>query len=89
MKFFSSAMYHAIITITLRPSILDVQGKAVEHSIHTLGMNGVKNVRIGKSVHLTVEAATEEEARRVTDEACRKLLANPVMEDFTYSLVKA
>lgn len=88
MKCISSAMYQATITITLRPSILDVQGKAVEHSIHTLGMNGVKNVRIGKSVHLTVDAATEDEARTVTEEACRKLLANPVMEDFTFSIIK-
>lgn len=81
-------MYQSIITITLRPSILDVQGKAVEHGIHTLGMTSVRNVRIGKSIQLTVDAPSEEDARRITEEACKKLLANSVMEDFTYSIKK-
>lgn len=81
-------MYQSIITITLRPSILDVQGKAVEHGIHTLGMSGVRNVRIGKSIQLTVDAPSEDEARRITEEACKKLLANSVMEDFSYSIKK-
>lgn len=81
-------MYQSTITITLRPSILDVQGKAIEHSIHTLGMNQVGNVRIGKSVQLTVNVTTEAEAKRITEEACRKLLANPVMEDYTFTINK-
>ena len=81
-------MYQSTITITLRPSILDVQGKAIELGIHTLGMKEVENVRIGKSIQMTVNAATEEEAKRITEEACKKLLANSVMEDFSYSLKK-
>jgi phosphoribosylformylglycinamidine synthase PurS subunit len=81
-------MYQSTITITLRPSILDVQGKAVELGIHTLGMKEVENVRIGKSIQMTVNAASEEEAKRITDEACRKLLANSVMEDFTFTVKK-
>ncbi|MEW5799725.1 MAG: phosphoribosylformylglycinamidine synthase subunit PurS [Bacteroidota bacterium] len=81
-------MYQSTITITLRPSILDVQGKAVEHSIHTLGMSEVSNVRIGKSIHMTVDAKSEEEAKRITEEACRRLLANPVMEDYTFTVKK-
>ncbi len=81
-------MYQSTITITLRPSILDVQGKAVELGIHTLGMKEVENVRIGKSIQMTVNAPSEEEAKRITDEACRKLLANSVMEDFTFTVKK-
>ncbi len=81
-------MYQSTITITLRPSILDVQGKAVELGIHTLGMKEVENVRIGKSVQMTVNASTEDEAKRITEEACRKLLANSVMEDFTFTVKK-
>ncbi|MFA6457665.1 MAG: phosphoribosylformylglycinamidine synthase subunit PurS [Bacteroidota bacterium] len=81
-------MYQSIITITLRPSILDVQGKAVEHGIHSLGMTSVNNVRIGKSIQLTVDAATEEDAKRITQEACQKLLANSVMEDFSFTVKK-
>jgi phosphoribosylformylglycinamidine synthase PurS subunit len=81
-------MYHSTITITLRPSILDVQGKAVEHGIHTLGMTQVRNVRIGKAIHMMVDAQTEEEAKRITEEACKKLLANPVMEDYTFTVTQ-
>ncbi|HLP18203.1 MAG TPA: phosphoribosylformylglycinamidine synthase subunit PurS [Bacteroidota bacterium] len=82
-------MYQATITITLRTSILDVQGKAVEHGIHSLGMSNVSNVRIGKHIELTIDAADEAEAKRITDEACRKILANQVMEDYTYTVKKA
>ncbi|MFA5832796.1 MAG: phosphoribosylformylglycinamidine synthase subunit PurS [Bacteroidota bacterium] len=81
-------MYQSTITITLRPSILDVQGKAVELGIHTLGLKEVENVRIGKSIQMTVNAATEDDAKRITEEACKKLLANSVMEDFTYTIQK-
>lgn len=81
-------MYQSTITITLRPSILDVQGKAVELGIHTLGMKEVENVRIGKSIQMTVNASTEDDAKRITDEACKKLLANSVMEDFTFTVKK-
>ncbi len=81
-------MYQSTITITLRPSILDVQGKAVELGIHTLGMNEVENVRIGKSIQMNVNASTEDEAKRITEEACKKLLANSVMEDFTFTVKK-
>jgi phosphoribosylformylglycinamidine synthase subunit PurS len=82
-------VYQATITITLRTSILDVQGKAVEHGIHSLGMSNVSNVRIGKHIELTIDAADEAEAGRITDEACRKILANQVMEDYTYTVRKA
>lgn len=81
-------MYQATITITLRTSILDVQGKAVEHGIHSLGMSNVSNVRIGKHIELTIDAADEAEAGRIADEACRKILANQVMEDYTYTINK-
>ncbi len=79
-------MYQSTITITLRPSILDVQGKAVELGIHTLGMKEVQNVRIGKSIQMTVNASSEDEAKRITEEACKKLLANSVMEDFSFTI---
>ena len=81
-------MYLARIRITLRPSILDPQGKAVEHAIGTLGVGTVRNVRMGKGVEMTVDAASEKEARAIVDTVCRKLLANPVMEDFTYEVEK-
>ncbi len=81
-------MYLARIQITLRPSILDPQGKAVEHAIGTLGVGTVRNVRMGKGVEMTIDASSEKEARAVVETVCRKLLANPVMEDFAYEMEK-
>ena len=75
-------MYKAVVTVTLRPSILDPQGKAVQHALHDLGHGAVRQVRVGKHVELLVEAGSAAEAEAVATEACRQLLANPVMEDF-------
>jgi phosphoribosylformylglycinamidine synthase len=82
-------VYIAKIRVTLRPSILDPQGKAVEHAIGSLGVGSVQGVRMGKYVEMRVEASSEADARKVTEEVCRKLLANPVMEDFVYDIEKA
>ena len=79
-------MFHAKITVTLRKSILDPQGKAVEHGIHSLGFNNVKNVRIGKSIELDVAASSKQEAEHIVQEASQKLLANPVMEDVAFTI---
>ncbi|MDA0378762.1 MAG: phosphoribosylformylglycinamidine synthase subunit PurS [Bacteroidetes bacterium] len=75
-------MFKAEITVTLRPSILDPQGKAAHHALGELGFNGVHQVRIGKFIELEIDAPSAEEATRMAREAADKLLANPVMEDF-------
>lgn len=62
--------------------LLDPQGKAVTGSLHNLGLSGVRDVRIGKHINLQVEAADEAAARELAQDACKKLLANPVMEAF-------
>ena len=80
-------MYSAKIRITLRKSILDPQGKAVEHSIQSLGYKNIKDTRIGKFIELKIDAATEDEAKSVTEEICSKLLANPVMEDYDFDVI--
>ena len=82
-------MYLSKVKITLRKSILDPQGKAVEHAVSTLGVKGVKDVRIGKYVEFQVDGATEAEAKCATEEVCKKLLANPVMEDYHFEIQKA
>ena len=81
-------MFRSTIQITLRPSILDPQGKAVAHAVATLGVGGVRDVRMGKHVEVTFDGLTEEEARRATEEICKKLLANPVMEDYRFAVEK-
>jgi phosphoribosylformylglycinamidine synthase PurS subunit len=82
-------VYLARIRITLRPSILDPQGKAVHHATASLGLSAVTDVRMGKYIEVKIDSASEHEAKSLTETLCKKLLANPVMEDFTYELVKA
>lgn len=79
-------MYRAKIHILLRPSILDPQGKAVAHAVSTLGIAGVQDVRMGKYIEVSYDGVSETEARRATEEMCKKLLANPVMEDYRFEL---
>jgi len=75
-------MYKATLSITLRPSILDPQGKATRHALADLGFTGVEDVRIGKYVEMLIEADSTEAAQAIAAQACDKLLANPVMEDY-------
>jgi phosphoribosylformylglycinamidine synthase len=79
-------VFHSIITVTLRKSILDPQGKAIEHGIHSLGYDRVSHVRIGKHIEFDVDTGDRAEAERITRETCERLLSNPVMEDFSYTL---
>lgn len=62
--------------------LLDPQGKAVMGGLQNLGIGSVRDVRIGKSISLQIEAGSAEEAKSIAEEAGRKLLANPVMEYF-------
>ena len=81
-------MFRANIVITLRPSILDPQGKAVHHALESLEMGTIRDVRIGKFIELTIDAAQEQEARRLTEQACKQLLGNPVMEEYSYTITQ-
>lgn len=78
--------YKAKIRVTLRPSILDVQGKAVQHALDNLGYSTVDSVRIGKYIEVMIDEDSLDDARRIGDEICRKLLANTVMEDYSIEL---
>ena len=73
----------AEIKIMPLKELLDPQGKAVLGGLSNLGIKSVNDVRIGKHILLQIEAASEEEARAIAEEASRKLLANQVMEEFT------
>ena len=79
-------MYKAKVNVTLRPSILDPKGKAAHHALENLGLNQVAKVRIGKFIELDVNAESEVDAKAVVEQACSKLLANEVMEDFTIEI---
>lgn len=79
-------MYKASIYVTLRPSILDPQGKATREAMSHLGYDSVKEVRMGKYIQMWIDEAQEADARRIAEEACQKLLANPVVENYEIEL---
>ncbi|HEU5163707.1 MAG TPA: phosphoribosylformylglycinamidine synthase subunit PurS [Thermoanaerobaculia bacterium] len=77
----------ATVTVELKPAVLDPQGKAIQHSLSALGFSGVEDVRVGKLFRITLEDqrskdALEQELRRM----CERLLANPVVEDFSFTI---
>lgn len=76
------------VTVTLRDGILDTQGKAVEHALHSLGFTGVKNVRIGKHIEMDIDGVDAATAKKQADEMCKKLLSNPVMENFQVTVAE-
>jgi phosphoribosylformylglycinamidine synthase len=74
------------IFISLKQGVLDPQGKAIEHSLHTLGYREVRDVRMGKYLDVDVEAASRAAAEARVREMCDKLLANPVIEDYRFEI---
>ncbi|MFD2655900.1 MULTISPECIES: phosphoribosylformylglycinamidine synthase subunit PurS [Gracilibacillus] len=72
------------VHITLKEGVLDPQGKAVQGSLNTLGYDNVKEVRVGKYLELTVNDDANIEAE--IEEMCNKLLANPVIENYKYTV---
>lgn len=80
--------YTAHINVMPLKELLDPQGKAVNSGLHNMGLTGVQDVRIGKHITLSIEAGSKAEAEQMTTEACKKLLANPVMEAFDINIVE-
>lgn len=67
------------VHVSLKPGVLDPQGRAVHHALEGLGFSGVEEVRVGRLIELDVADGTSDEA---LDEMCRKLLANTVIENY-------
>ena len=74
--------YVVEVRVTPRTGLLDPQGKAIADALHSLGFDGVGETHVGRLIRMTVSAASEDAARAAVDEMCRKLLANPVTEDY-------
>ncbi len=82
-------LFKASIQVMPIKGLLDPQGKAVNASLHNIGLSGINNVRIGKEITMEVEAADEAAAKAQIEEACSKLLHNAVMEEYSYELKEA
>ena len=71
-----------IVTVVLKPDILDPQGRAVWDSLKSLGFNEVKDVRIGKSIEVKLNETSRDKAETLVRRMCKSILVNPVIEDF-------
>ena len=78
--------YRAEIDVMPLKALLDPQGKAVTGSMRNLGLGEIENVRIGKHITLEIEAASKDVAKSKVEEACKKLLANLIMESYTFEI---
>ncbi|MEW6660989.1 MAG: phosphoribosylformylglycinamidine synthase subunit PurS [Bacillota bacterium] len=81
-------MYLAKVFITLKPGVLDPQGSAVEKALQALDFAGVQEVRIGKYMEVRLAASDRRQAEADVQEMCRRLLANPVIENYRFELVE-
>jgi phosphoribosylformylglycinamidine synthase PurS subunit len=78
--------FQAEIDVMPKKEILDPQGKAVTGSMKNLGLSEIQNIRIGKHISLEIEADNAETANTKVDQACKNLLANLIMESYSFSL---
>jgi len=79
-------MIKARVTVTLKNGVLDPQGKAIEHALSTLGFAGIGSVRQGKVFDILLEGSDKAAAEAELRQMCEKLLANTVIEDYSFSL---
>jgi len=81
--------FSADIEIMPHTELLDPQGKTVSNNMKNLGLDGVEDVRIGKHIKMVFEAKNRQDAEEQVETACKKLLANVIMESYVYSIEAA
>ena len=81
-------LWRARIFVSLKPVVNDPQGLSIRGGLHQLGYAGVESVRAGKFLELTLRAPDRADAERQVGEMCRRLLANPVIEDYRFTLAR-
>lgn len=80
--------FRAQVRVQLKPGVLDPQGQAVAGALRALGFSGVEDVRVGRWILVDLQAGSLGEARAAAEEMCRRLLANPVLEDYAVDVVE-
>ena len=78
----------AKIYISYKEGILDPQGKTVNHALAAIGIRKINSVRMGKYIEIDFNGISKDQASEITDESCRKLLANPNTETYTFKIVE-
>ncbi|MDP8241836.1 MAG: phosphoribosylformylglycinamidine synthase subunit PurS [Candidatus Celaenobacter antarcticus] len=79
-------MRKATIYVTLKPQVLDPQGKVIMNALHTLGYNNVTEVRASKMFEVSIDAKKNADISKEIDEICDKVLANPNIETYRYDI---
>jgi len=79
-------MWSVEINIKLKKGVLDTQGKAIHNALLSLGFSSIKDVRIGKLIEIQLEGNSLDEVSKSVQDMCQKLLANPVIEDYSYKI---
>ena len=82
-------MLEAEVYITLKKTVADPQGLTVKHALDSLGHKEAREVRVGKLITVKLDLRDKKEASSRLDEMCKKLLANPIIEDYRYSIREA
>lgn len=81
-------MYLAKVHVTLKPTVNDPQGLTILGALHSLGFSSAREVRAGKYLEVRLEGESREEAEAHVEEMCRKLLANPVIETYSFEIAE-
>ncbi len=79
-------MFSRWIIVTPKKAVLDPQGKTVQNALAQMGYTGIGAVRVGKYLEIELTGADQQTARRQIDEACHKILSNPVIEDYRFEI---
>jgi len=81
--------YLARVFVTLKPTVNDPQGLTIKGAVHSLGFAGVQSVRAGKYMEIKLNAGSPKDAEAAVTEMCKKLLANPVIEEYRFEVAEA
>jgi phosphoribosylformylglycinamidine synthase subunit PurS len=81
-------MYEAQVKITLKKTVADPQGLTVKHALESLDFSGLSSVRMGKFVTLQLNSNDKAKAEAEAEEMCKKLLANPIIEDYSIEVIQ-
>ena len=81
-------MFQAQIKVTLKKTVADPQGLTVKHALESLAFNGIEELRMGKFILIQLKAKDKAEAEAEVRAMCQKLLANPIIEEFSFEVKK-
>ncbi|MEW6624879.1 MAG: phosphoribosylformylglycinamidine synthase subunit PurS [Bacillota bacterium] len=81
-------MYLARVFVALKKGVLDPQGETIKRSLASMDFPGVEEVRVGKVIELKLDAVSEDHVRTQIEQMCKKLLANPVIEEYSFEIME-